>query len=362
MGGGLGPEMKRENQGRRDRAMQAKGLTTLWLALGMVMGSPADTRARAHVDEVETSPTPIFDYERAPIPFKNRLLDEEETSLYRVRYVRFPSIGDNGQTDNLVRGKYYESKLPGPKPLVIVLPIWSRHVYPPEKMTAHFTKRSSGRVNVFLMQGDFDLIEWKAFAAAADETEYLKIFEQGAQREWVTITDIRRTIDWAEQRDETDPGRVGLLGFSHGAIVASAAAVQEPRLAATVLVMGSALAHQVIAQCPLERSVVAREKASSDFGWSRDELQERLEPIFLPLDPASYPGRVDPSRVLIVEAKRDECMPANGRLALWEAMGRPERLQLNFGHKQAFLAMTPVGLNWLRHKIWRFFSQTLEVE
>jgi dienelactone hydrolase len=302
----------------------------------------------------------VFAYQRSEIPFKNRMLDEEETSLYRVRYVRFPSVGDNGQPDNLVRGKYYESKLPGRKPMVIVLPIWGRHVYPSEKMTAYLKRRSGGRVNVFLMEGEEHLIDWQALVGAADEAAYLDLWEQGAQREWVTITDIRRTIDWAETRADLDPERIGLVGFSHGAMVAGAVAAQEPRLAATALVMGGALAHQVLTRCPLTRSEPAKAKAAADFGWSLEDLERRLEPIFAPLDAASYPGRVDPSRVLIVEAARDQCMTQSSRKALWKAMSRPQRLLLDYRHKQAFLAMTPLGFNWLRRQIWDFLQQTLE--
>ena len=109
-------------------------------------------------------------------------------------------------------------------------------------------------------------------------------------------------------------------------MVAAAVATQEPRLAATVLVMGGALAHEVIARCPLARSEPARNRAAEGFGWSTEDLERRLEPILAPLDPASYPGRVDPERVLIVEAARDECMTEAGRKALWEAMDRPERI------------------------------------
>jgi hypothetical protein len=229
--------------------------------------SPPGSLARRSHLESEPSPEPVFAYQHSEIPYRNRMLDEEETSLYRVRYVRFPSIGDNGQPDNLVRGKYYESKLPGRKPMVIVLPIWGRHVYPSEKITAHLKRRSAGGINVFLMQGEQHLIDWQALAGAADEAAYLDLWEQGARREWVTITDIRRTIDWAETRADVDAHRIGIVGFSHGAMVAGGVAAQEPRLAATVLVMGSALAHQALARCPLSRSEAAKNRAQSGFGW-----------------------------------------------------------------------------------------------
>lgn len=41
-------------------------------------------------------------------------------------------------------------------------------------------------------------------------------------------------------------------------------------------------------------------------------------------------------------------------------MDRPQRLLLDYRHKQAFLSMTPLGFNWLRRQIWDFLQQTLE--
>ena len=150
-----------------------------------------------------------------------------------------------------------------------------------------------------------------------------------------------------------------MMGFSHGALVAGMVAVQEPRLAAAVLVMSGGRLHEVFARCPLMRSEGMREKAVSDFGWALDDFEKRLEPIFLSLDAANYPGRVDPSRVLMIDAAKDECMSSAGREALWEALGRPDRVTLDYRHKRAFLTMTPVKRNWLRHRIWSFLEQSL---
>ena len=340
---------------------------SFWVTLAVAVGlagclahsrSPSASFA-SQVPRDHPPPLPAFAYERSEIPLENRMLEDEETSFYRVRYVRFPSIGDNGQAGGLVRGKYYESKLPGRKPLVIVLPIWGGHVYPSEKTTASLTRRSGGRVNVFHMEGEKRLIDWQALDSAAEESAFLEAWRQGARREWVAVTDIRRTIDWAEGRAELDAQRIGLVGFSQGAVVAATVATQEPRLAAVALVMGGARPHEVLASCPLDRSEAARIKATAEFGWTPEDLERRLAPIFSTLDPANYPGRVDPDRVLIFEATRDDCMPETAREALWEAMGRPARIRLPYLHQQAFLAMTPLGLNWMRRSIWSFFRQAL---
>jgi dienelactone hydrolase len=229
-------------------------------------------------------------------------------------------------------------------------------------MTAYIKSHSLGEVNVFNMDGKKDLVDWEGLATAADEAAFMERLDESAEREWTTIIDIRRTVDWAEARSEIDAKKIALMGFSQGGMLAAGVVVQEPRIAATVLVMSGALAHQAIARCQLERSEGMKAKAFSDFGWSREELESRVESRFRAVEPANYPGRVDPSTVLIVEAAKDDCIPESGREALWETMGRPQRILLNYKHKQAFLSMTPLRLMWLRHRIWDFLQDSLEIE
>jgi len=63
---------------------------------------------------------------------------------------------------------------------------------------------------------------------------------------------------------------------------------------------------------------------------------------------------------MIVETTRDQRTADIARQALWEAIGRPERIRLNYRHKQAYLAMTSVGFNRLRQQIWSLFEPALE--
>ncbi len=346
------------------RFVVCSGMAAL-IALGGCVSytiTPPAAGPRASIGVAGQPPLSPVEYEEQDISFKNRVLDEEESSLYRVRYIRFPSYGDNGQEDNLVTGRYYESKRPGKKPLVIIVPIPDGHTYPAEKMTAYLKSHSQGEVNIFNMTIDKDIVDWSGMAAAEDEAAFMQRLGRSAQREWTTVVDIRRTIDWAEARPELDDERIGLLGFSHGGFLAAGVAVQEPRLAATVLVMAGALLHQPMVRCDLERSQGMRSKALSEFGWSEAELESRIESEFSYFEPANFPDRVDPSTVLIVEAAKDDCIPETARDALWETMGHPQRILLNYRHKQAFLSMTPLRLMWLRHRIWDFLQDTLEIE
>jgi len=53
-----------------------------------------------------------------------------------------------------------------------------------------------------------------------------------------TVWDVMRLIDYLETRDDVDPGRIGLIGFSKGGIETYLAAAADPRVAAAVPCIG----------------------------------------------------------------------------------------------------------------------------
>lgn len=304
-------------------------------------------------------PAPAFTYEKTDVPFTNHVEGTGATSMYELRLLELPSIGDNGQDNNLVTAKYYRSALPGQHPLVIVLPIWGTYTYPPRKLSSSIQRRSNGAVHVLHVQGDTHLANWPGIIDAADESEFLELWREAVERQRVTIVDVRRLIDWAEQRPEIDADRVALIGCSISAMVAGTIATQEPRLAATVTVMGGSHMQSVVANCDGQRATRVQAKAAASFGWDREELEAQLEPIMSVVDPANYPNRVDPRRVLIIEANRDKCAPQESREDLWLALGKPERISMNYDHAPAFYSMTPLGLSWMRRRIWEFLEPRL---
>jgi hypothetical protein len=77
------------------------------------------------------------------------------------------------------------------------------------------------------------------------------------------------------------------------------------------------------------------------------------------MDPVHYAGSVDPDSVMIVDAERDRCMREDSREALADAFGRPRRLTVRYGHKNSFLAMTPLAASYLCDEIFEFLDRTL---
>jgi hypothetical protein len=85
--------------------------------------------AHAVGDEQVASAAPTllraeFSYPRIPITDAEFTETHGKTKKYRVFSLSFRSCGENGQVGNLVTALYYQSKLPGAKRVVIVLPIW----------------------------------------------------------------------------------------------------------------------------------------------------------------------------------------------------------------------------------------------
>jgi dienelactone hydrolase len=302
---------------------------------------------------------PQFDYPRTVVPFENHVIGRGASPEYTLRELVIPSLGDNGQDANVIGGSFFRSELEGPRPLVILLPIFARYTYPSKKMSTYIQRHSRGAIHVLDVRGESFLFDWEQANVETDEDRFLELFREGVERERTFVVDIRRLVDWAEQQPEIDGSRVALMGFSRSAIVAATAATQEPRLAATVVIMGGVHQHQIMARCTGPRTSEVREHVEETFGWDQDELEDRLRPIFSVVDAANYPGRVDPATVLVIEAGKDTCIPEEARRALWETMGRPEKITFNYGHKTAFISMTPLGGSWMCRKAWEFLEGRL---
>ncbi len=300
-----------------------------------------------------------FEYTKKAIPFENHILDEEKNKHYILRHVQIPSSGDNGQPDNIISIRYYQSKQPGRKGLVIVLPIWGSSTYPPEKITRSLIRKSKGSLNVMWVEGPHYLFDWERLKQAADQQQFAEAVTKTTERLQTNVIDIRRLVDWSETQTDIDPQRIGLVGFSVSAIAAALVLPHDQRFATSVLVMGAANPSEMIAVC-YGRLADVRAVITERFDWSVDEYRNFVEKIYHDFNPALYAGRSDPSEILIIDARNDTCMPDTARDAMWHALGRPERISINYGHKTSFLAMTPIGFNFLRGVIVDFLRQGLD--
>ncbi len=277
---------------------------------------------------------------------------------YDVRYVTFASTGRNGQVGNRAESYYFKSQTPGRKPLVIVLPIWGVDEYPSEKISQGYADRSQGEAHIIWLQGDQPLFDSQRLRATLTEKEFMAEAKESVRRFETTIIDVRRLLDWIETQAEIDASRIGIIGFSIGAVMAANIVANEPRVDTAVFVMGGGHPWKIFSTCDLSLGKV-RQHVLTDFGWSRDQYEDFFHGILSHGDPIRWAGRYNPQRILIIEAGKDRCVPKVSRDALWVATGKPERISLPYDHWMAFLSLTPLGFSDSPERIYEFFDQQL---
>jgi dienelactone hydrolase len=283
---------------------------------------------------------------------------EGDAGDYWTWSLQMPSSGASGQDRPPVTARYDEGKAAGAKPLVIVLPVWGVSAYPSETIAAGLRGQGEGAINVLQVHGERMLFDWVAMGNAQSEAEFHRRLALMVERFIDMVIDIRRLVDWAETRPEVDTRRIALVGFSMSAIVGSIALTNDPRFAAGVLVVGGADLHEVLATCN-GRIRRTRERILERFGWSIEDYKERLIAPLAAINPARFAGRLDPDRVLVIEAAEDSCIPESARERFWQAMGRPERVSYQYDHRMTFLAMTFLGGYDLQRQIYRFLDRTI---
>ena len=305
-------------------------------------------------------PMGFYDYD-APVPEAETYpIPVRQIDGYRVYGIRFPSSEYNGQRDNLVDARYFEStsRSAEPKPLLIVMPIWATHTFPSTNLANGYALHSDGDAHVLWMQGDEPLFDWFALGDITEESVFLEEIDRSVERFRAAAVDTRRLIDWAETRPEIDRNRIAIIGFSMSAMVAANVAGNDSRVHTAVYVVGGARPWDVMAECGVVVDYM-RSHVKQNLGWSQEQFREFFHRRLIFGDPARWRGRYRPENTLIIEASDDDCMPRASREALWHATGRPERILFPYNHWQPFLAMTPVGGNVLTEDIFSFLDRKL---
>lgn len=161
----------------------------------------------------------------------------------------------------------------------------------------------------------------------------------------------RQALDWLLCQETVDARRIGTFGVSAGAIVSSMLAGADARTSAHVwLLAGGPLSHVMAHTVEGEYREYAREAIRTSgrtLGEIRETLRARLQ-----TDPVRLAARVRPDRVLLVLARFDRSVPYRYGLALWRALGRPERLLVPLGHYTTFLL-----LPWLQRTAVAYFQR-----
>ncbi|MDH3691016.1 MAG: hypothetical protein OEU36_16330, partial [Gammaproteobacteria bacterium] len=249
----------------------------------------------------ETEFSSQFDYDHAPVSSLERVDRDHSTTHYTMYNVTIPSIGINGQRENQLHAQYFQSILLGKKPLIIVLPIYGSHTYPSRKISDGLKNRSQGRANILRILADDFLFDWPAMTQAQFAEDFVEVLEHMVARVQSNVIDIRRYIDWAQNRPEVDPQHIGLIGFSMGAVIGGAIVAAEDRISVAALIMGGANPHEIFATCS-GRIGNTRREIIDKFGWSKEEFRVKVENVFKPVNVALTRAKVPPQKIIIFDS------------------------------------------------------------
>jgi hypothetical protein len=303
-----------------------------------------------------TQADPAFEYEpRGKVEVSAPV---DHTRFHEVVHLSFPSSGTTGAADNEVHAIYYRSRSAGRKKLVIVLPIWGTSDYPPSRITRGYARHSHGEANIIWILGDTPLFPWTGLSTTSSEQQFVTMAKNSAERYRTAVIDMRRLIDWAETQPDIDARHIGMVGFSMSALVTATIMGNDSRVSTAVLMMGAADLANIFSHCS-NRAGEVRQHVLSEYGWSLERYHDFFEGIFGPADPLRYKGHYDPDKILMIDAAFDDCMSRSSRDALWEVTGHPERITLLSRHRSGFYSLTPLGLNFIRRRIYHFLNETL---
>lgn len=148
------------------------------------------------------------------------------------------------------------------------------------------------------------------------------------------IIDRRRAIDWLQAQPDVDPARVGAMGASMGGVATTILAAVEPRVRASVIVLGGGDLADVITRSAEPRvSRYVRERLAAGVA-DRPALAARISAA-VPSDPLGLAPHVDARRTLLFTARWDDVVPADAQARLHQALGRPRTYTLPTGHYTA---------------------------
>ncbi len=217
---------------------------------------------------------------------------------------------------------------PGPRPaaLVLLVPILAGG----EELMAQVAGRMCAR--------GFDV----AFCARAGSA--LKPPQRAPELDELfrrTVLHQRLLLAWLRGPENVAPAAVFLLGMSMGGMVTTVLGALEPDVAGIAICLsGGDLASLVVASSESRVQRWVDWRVATD-GVGQDQLQWELHE-FLRHEPLAFAATIPTAKVLFVSARFDSVVPERNRDLLWEALGRPARLEVPLGHYSTALVIEAV--------------------
>lgn len=312
--------------------MRSGTILSMMLALGCLDGA-----ARAAAPEKGPSQTGIVEF--VPVGDESALPEQFRLGQHSFRYeqrplptlgkvmtvsaVTFPSpVVTPHPNNNTVHCEYFCPTSGGAKPGVIVL-----HIAGGDFDLARLFGRALATKDVAALFLKMPYYGERAQPGSPARMLSLDPHET-ARGMTQAVLDIRQAAGWLAAREEIDPRQIGVLGISLGGITGALALGIEPRLTKGCLLLAGGGMGEVVWQAP---EMSEARKRWTEAGHTKEELFA----IFRSVDPVTYAKPLPGRKILMLNASRDEVIPAECTKALWRAFGEPEIIWWDAGHYTA---------------------------
>lgn len=207
-------------------------------------------------------------------------------------------------------------------PAVVLLPITQGDYY--TKQMAHFL--SENGIIALRFQSHGHLLTTKNSQDALTEFEALLKED---------VMDVLAGVDWLSSQPSVDHERIGLVGISMGAVIGSVVAGVDSRVRAGVFILGGGDLSGILFSSKEPNIVSIRKRIEEEEDLTREELIAETGRRLRNVDPLTYADRLDPNRILMINAYFDHVIKRRYGTALWETAGEPPMVMLPTGHYSA---------------------------
>jgi cephalosporin-C deacetylase-like acetyl esterase len=137
-----------------------------------------------------------------------------------------------------------------------------------------------------------------------------------------TVVDLRRGIDYLQSRPDIAKDKIGLIGFSLGALEGAILGGVDDRVKAVALVSGGGNLGEIIADQAKNNQSLGGHYAALLAGTTADQLEDQLAPV----DPLNFVGHIAPRPLLMEHGRNDVIIPPANAQALYDDAGQPKQI------------------------------------
>lgn len=289
-------------------------------------------RALKEADRLGPGDIAYFDYVHEKVTLE--LGKPRDWGLYQARTLYLPMSIKTGVKQEGYNLFYYLPKGQGPFPAVVILPITRGDYY-----TQNFA--------IYLAERGYACLRFESTKNFTDDSH--KTLESAEQILKHYVIDVRRGIDWLIAQKEVDPHRLGIMGISLGALVASVVMEVDPRIKAGAFLLGGADLAGILDTSEENSLIKFRQRVINHEGLDPQKFRDTAARVLRTVDPLSYAAQLDSSRILMINGYFDQVIRREYATSFWEASGRPELVFIPTGHYSAGLLLAYARAKTVAH-------------